>query len=228
MAMREMPDPDELRKQYPSNSNKSKDLKKASNDEPEDTEKKEIHQVTTPKKVRKQGFLKKFGKSIIEDGIETAKEKAYNDIIVPGFKALIFDTVTDVLDTVLFGGSEGGSRYSQRRSGNRRREERTSYRDFYDKPARRGSRDYDRDESPYYPDDIIVATRSEAMDILNELDHVIRKYGQASIADFYDLVGITSDWTDNRYGWISMRGASVKPVRDGFMIVTPRTRLLDD
>ena len=47
-------------------------------------------------------------------------------------------------------------------------------------------------------------------------------------ADFYDIVGVTSEFTDNKYGWTSIRKAGIKPVREGFLIVLPRTRVLDD
>lgn len=221
-----MPDGDELRKKYSSNSqaSKNKQIDESSDEVPK---KKEVRQIATAK-VRKQGLLRRFGKSVLEDGIESAKEKAYNDIIVPGIKTLLFDTVTDILDTMLFGGSESGSKGSHRRSDSRRRGDRTSYSDYYEKRSRGGSRSFDREDRFYEPDDIILDTRAAARDILNELDYMIHKYGQVSVADFYDLVGVTGDWTDNRYGWMSLRGASIKPIRDGFLIVMPRTHLLDD
>ena len=78
------------------------------------------------------------------------------------------------------------------------------------------------------PDDIILDTRAEAHMVLDEMDAIIYKYGQASVADYYDVVGVTSEWTDNRYGWTSLKNASIKPVRDGFMLVMPRTHVLDD
>lgn len=224
-----MPNGDELRQKYKSNSKASnhESSKVESDDKSDIPKKKEVRQIATAK-VRKQGLLRRFGKSVLEDGIESAKEKAYNDIIVPGIKTLLFDTVTDILDTMLFGGSESGSRGSHRRSDSRRRGDRTSYSDYYEKRSRGGSRSFDREDRFYEPDDIILDTRAEARDILNELDDMIHKYGQVSVADFYDLVGVTGDWTDNRYGWVSLRGASIKPIRDGFLIVMPRTHLLDD
>lgn len=233
MATREMPNGDELRQKYKSNSKASKHKSSTAakpdteQNESSDIPKKEVKQIATAK-VRKQGLLRRFGKSIIEDGIESAKEKAYNDIIVPGVKSIVFDTITDMLDTMLFGGSESISRGSQRRSESRRRGDRTSYSEYYEKRSRGNSRGSEREDRYYEPDDIILDTRADARDVLDELDFMIRKYGQASVADYYDLVGVTGDWTDNRYGWMSLRGATIKPIRDGFLIVMPRTHLLDD
>ena len=223
MATREMPSGDELRKTFPSNSETHKDSQR----DAEKSDKKDIRQVTTAK-VRKKGLLKRFGKSIIEDGIETAKERAFNEIVVPGVKSLLFDTVTDILDSMLFGGTEGGHRSSQRRSETRRRNDRTSYSDYYDRRSNNGHRAYENEGRSYEPDDVILNTRADAREVLEELDFIIRKYGQASVADLYDLVGITGVWTDNQYGWTSLRSATIRPIRDGFMRIMPRTHLLDD
>ena len=222
MATRQLPDDSNIRDKYPSNSFKTQEQQeavKASKDS-DIPEKKEVRKVTNAR-VQKQGLVKRLAKSIITDSIETAKERAIEDIIVPGFKALIFDTITEMFDVMLFGG--GG----ERRYGGSRRQEKTSYSDYYDKGSRRGNRG-DRREVSYEPDEIIVDTRTEARNALDELDYTIHKYGQASVADFYDIVGVTGDWTDNQYGWTNLRGASIKPVRNGFMIMLPRTQALRD
>ena len=214
MANRDIPKPEDM----PSNSY----AKRNETDE----DQKKITPVVSGAKIRKQGFLKRLGNAVVEDTVENAKQKAFGEIIVPGFKTLIFDTFTEMLSIMLFSeGSNGG--YRPRSGSSNRRGERTSYRDYYDKKDRRGSRRDSRD-IPMDPDDIIVDTRAEAHMVLDEMDHIIQKYGQASIADFYDLCQVTSEWTDNRYGWTSLRNASIKPVRDGFMLVMPRTHVLED
>lgn len=204
----------------PSNSYASRDIQE--NEEP-----KQITKVVNNAKVRKQGMLRRLGNAIVEDSVENAKQEAFGKIIVPGFKSLIFDTFTEVLSIILFSdGRDGG--YRPRSGGISRRGDRTSYRDYYDRKDKRDSGRRDTRDIPFDPDDIVVDTRAEAHMVLDEMDHIIQKYGQASVADFYDVVGVTSDWTDNRYGWTNIRNASIKPVRDGFMLVMPRTHVLDD
>ncbi len=230
MATREIPENSSIRDQYPSNSYKSRDQATYEADAPADIpEKKEVRKVADAR-VRKQGLVKRLAKSIIEDSIETAKERAIEDIIVPGFKALIFDTITEMFDVMLFGGGgERPFRGSDRRYSSSRKQDRASYSDYYQNGgSRRNEGRNARRESLYEPDEIIVDTRVEARNALDELDYTIRKYGQASVADFYDIVGVTGSWTDNQYGWTNLRGASIKPVRDGFMIMLPRTQVLKD
>lgn len=215
MAHREMdtgsylPKPNELEKKFPSNS--------YSKEEPEQ---KEIKQVTTAK-VRKQNALQRLGKAIVEDSIENAKERAFGDIIVPGFKTLIFDTFTEILSIMLF--NESGGAYRPR-TGAPKRGDRTSYRSYYDK----GVKKYETHDIPFDPDTIIVSTLSEAHQVLDELANIISTYGQASVAEYYDIVGISSNWTDNRYGWTNIHSASIKPVRDGFELIMPRPHVLED
>lgn len=227
MATRDVPSGNEMRKRYPGNSVKQRDevqeaLSKAVS---ESTPK--VKQVAKGK-VRKQSRLKKFTRYIIEDNIESAKEKTLGEIIIPGVKTLIFDTLTDMLDIMLFGGNGAPmGRYAA--SPRVRKGGQTSYDKYYNgKTTGNGTRGGSYRDVPYDPDDIILDTRAQANNALNELNNIILKYGQASVANFYDIVGVTGEWTDNRYGWTSLRGAGIKPVRDGFMIILPPTVVLDD
>ena len=222
-----------IRNRYPGNSYAERDSTDISDKKLSEESDKEIikpRQVAQGK-VRKQSIGKKFLHYIIADTVETARERTFKDILIPGVRNLIFDTFNEMLATMLFpddvqrpvGGYRGGS--GARRGG------KTSYDKYYDDKNRRtgnGGRGGSYRDMPYDPDDIILDTRAQANAALDELDYIIRKYGQASIANFYDIVGVTGEWTDNRYGWTSIRGAQIKPVRDGFMVILPPTRVLED
>jgi hypothetical protein len=56
---------------------------------------------------------------------------------------------------------------------------------------------------------------------------LIDTYGIVSVADFYDLVGITGNYTDNKYGWNNIHSASIVRVREGYMIKLPRALALN-
>ena len=47
-------------------------------------------------------------------------------------------------------------------------------------------------------------------------------YGTVSVADLYDLVGISGNYTDNKYGWTNIRNAEPIRVRDGYMLKLPK------
>ena len=79
----------------------------------------------------------------------------------------------------------------------------------------------------YSYDDIILSTRGEAEDVLSRMDELIETYGLVRVADLYDLVGITGNYTDNKYGWMNIRNAEIIRVRDGYMIKMPRAVPID-
>ena len=54
------------------------------------------------------------------------------------------------------------------------------------------------------------------------MEELISMYGLVSVADLYELVGITGSYTDNKYGWYDIRSASVVRVRDGYLLKFPK------
>jgi hypothetical protein len=97
-----------------------------------------------------------------------------------------------------------------------------SYRNYYDK--QNDARDYGASavRAGFNYDDVVVNSRGEAEDVLTRMDELISAYGLVSVADLYDLVGITGNYTNNKYGWTDIRSAQVVPVRGGFLIKLPR------
>ena len=56
-------------------------------------------------------------------------------------------------------------------------------------------------------DGIILENGAEADAVLSRMQDIINTYGFASVADLYDLVGITGEYTDNKYGWTNIDNA---------------------
>ena len=82
----------------------------------------------------------------------------------------------------------------------------------------------EKDES----DDIIFDNRGEAEIVLSRMDELIDTYGIVTIADLYDLAGVTGDYTTNNYGWTNIRSAEVVRVRDGYIIKMPKAMPIDN
>ena len=77
--------------------------------------------------------------------------------------------------------------------------------------------------SGYSFDDIVLESRGEAEEVLSRMDELLEMYEIVSVADLYDLVGITHDYTDNNYGWTNIRTAEVVRVRNGgYMLKLPK------
>lgn len=76
-------------------------------------------------------------------------------------------------------------------------------------------------------DEIILPTRREAEEVLNFLFDLLTRYDTVSISDLYELVGETGQFTDEKWGWNDLTGASVTRVRDGYLLNLPRPVTID-
>jgi hypothetical protein len=188
--------------EYKSNSHKSKEEK---------TEKKVEKIVTGSVKSKKKNEIRKFADVFISEDIENVKSYILEDIIVPAIKKAISDVVTSGIDMILYG--ETGKTKKNNSS-------RVSYRDYYGSNDRRNS--YSSTRRTYSYDDIILDNRGEAEEVLMKMDELIDAYGVASVGDLYDLVGITGDYTDNKYGWTNLRSAQAVRTRDGYLLKLPK------
>ena len=196
---------------YKPNSNRFKEGKV---EDPVVREKK-VEQVTTGSvKVKKKGEMQKFADVFISEDVGSVKSYILMDVLVPAIKKAISDIVTNGIDMVLYGESGRNKRPGSTAS-------KISYRGYYnqDRPVGRPT----VRTSAYDYDDVVLSTRGEAEEVLSRMDDLIATYGVVSVADLYDLVGVTCNYTDNKYGWTNI--ANVVPVRasgGGYILKLPR------
>lgn len=194
---------------YKSNSNKSKLEQKQS-------EKKVEKVISGSAKAKKKSEVKKLTDVFISEDICNVKSYIWNDIIVPIVKKAISETV----DVILYGES-GNSKKKSPAS-------RVSYRSYYEDRDDNRRRDYGSiRRSNYDYNDIVLENRGDAEEVLIKLDELIDVYGSASIADLYDMVGMSGSYTDNRYGWDKPGVGSVVRVRDGWLLKLPKVIILN-
>lgn len=187
---------------YKPNSNKSKEVQKTPSEERKKLEK----VVSGTVKTKKKSGVSKFFSDVVSDSASNIKTYIVKDVLIPAVKKGISDTI----DMILYGGT-------RKRTTNASR---VSYRSYYDEPRT-------RDDGPsrtasYHYDDIIIDNRGEAEAVLSQLDDAIDTYGMVSVADLYDLVGVSGDYTDNKYGWTNLRNAEVIRTRDGYRLALPK------
>lgn len=196
----------------PDNSHKSRnEVKTVENNKVEKRAEKVVHgKVKT-----KTNNARKLTDIFISEDVANVKNYIIMDVIVPSIKKAVYDLIVGTLDMSLYGGRGNG--------GKRPTADKISYRD-YSNPSRRDERSYGstRTASGYTYDDIVVETRGEAESVLARMDEIMEEYDQVRVADLYDLVGISGDYTDNKYGWTNIRNARVVRTRDGYKIEMPR------
>lgn len=200
--------------EFPSNSHKSR--------EAEVVEKKVTEKVIkgTVKK-KKKSLISRVSDSMLEDSSSNVLEYIVWDVLVPAAKNTISDIIKGGLDMLLFGEGSAPSRQVRRERG----KSYVSYRSYYDGDRRDNYRVNHRATHNF--DDLIFDRREEAEEVLNRLGDLIDEYNMASVADFYDMVGVTSNFTDQKWGWYNINTARVVRCRDGYTIRLPRTEELD-
>lgn len=76
---------------------------------------------------------------------------------------------------------------------------------------------------------IIFENTDEAQEVVDCLLNIFQEFGVASVADLYDLVGITPQFIDNSYGWrkLTSKDAIIKKTKLGYVLKLPETTVLD-
>ena len=182
---------------------------------------KESHQlekvVTTPVKVKKRTGGRKILDLFIEEDHQSVRDYLIFDLLVPAIKDTLVDVIQRTSEMLFYGRVRGSN--NRKSSGGTY----VSYNNYSSSkkpiPARR---------SVYSFDDIVVESRGEAERVLDILLDQINEYGEATVADFYELVGVTGNgYTDRSYGWKDLRSAYISKVREGWLFNMPKCVELD-
>lgn len=210
--------------QLPSNSK----LTKPTPDEAPVPEAKKIERVTTGEVVRRK---KPLGKRLAETFIGGDAKGVWGyvlyDVLIPAAKDMVADAGREALERMLFGDGRPSRRESRRGlgggiSGNVRYDRYSQGRREDPRPqlSRQARAAHDFDE-------IILPKRAEAETIIERMFDVLSQYDQVTVAELYEMCGVTASYTDEKYGWTDIRGAGVTRIRNGYLLDLPRPVLLD-
>lgn len=197
--------------------------------EPRKEAPKKIEQVVSGEVVRrKKPVGKRFREFFIGGDAKESWHDAIVDVVVPSTKDTIADTLQQVVEGILFGGQRrgrpnirpgsGGFTNYQLASRSNSSIRQGSPNDFRPQRSHRSSRDID---------DIIIPTRHEANEVLQQLYYLMEKYQQVTVADVYELVGIDTTYTDNKWGWLDIREVGISRVRSGYLLNLPRPESIE-
>lgn len=203
---------------YPGNSNRK-------HNEEEPKKKKVDKVVTGSAKKRKKPLSKKLAETFVGEDIESVGQYVLFDVIVPAAKSTIADATSQAIERMLFGESRKRPGQPGRVHGNY-----TPYNRSSGSTVRtQGSgRDISRRARATHDfDEIIIDTRGEAEEVLDRLGDLIDMYDHATVSDLYDLVGITGNWTDDKWGWFDIREANIARVRSGYLLNLPKPVTID-
>jgi hypothetical protein len=203
---------------YQGNPNKDKEKKPA----------KQIEKVVTGEAVQKPKSIGRKFKDIFFGGnVKASARFVTADVILPAFRDLLVDAISNGARRVVY----GESMYRSRRPTDYR--PRVQYSNPIN-PMYRNDPRYDTRPRANLPDqrnpyrterrdanDIVLESKMDADRVVESLFEIVDKYEVASLADLYDLLGWQSSHTDNKWGWTQLNNIEVRQVRDGYLIDLP-------
>ena len=188
---------------------------------------KNIKRVTSgePKR-RKKSLGKQFKETFIAGDVKTAVRYGAFEVLLPMARDMIVDVTTQGIEKLIFGDSRRSRGVTPPASGP------TGYVSYnryamgsrQSSPQRAMSR---RARAQHDFDEIVLESRVETEEVLDNLYQIVSQYGAVSVMDLYELVGLSSSHTDNKWGWTDLRGAGVTRVRGGFLLDLPEPQPLD-
>lgn len=206
----------------PSNSHKSKE--RSTLDGPTKSDKVKIQKVVKGKVIQKKKPLgQRIASTIIGEDTRSVGSYLISDVLIPAAKDLISDMITGGIQMLLFGETSRNSSHSRNRN-----KTKISYSKYWDddddeyyhaKKRRRKSNSLD--------DDLIFNFKEDAEEILSYLEDMIDTYEVVSVADLYDMAGVTCDYTDQKWGWYNVQSGRVVRTRDGYVLKLPKPVALD-
>lgn len=211
--------------QFPANSHASRITRENRGESPSPKDEKVEKIVAGAVTRRKKTLGKRFSETFLGGDAKSALSYAVFEVLAPAAKDMAVDVATKWFERLIFG--EGGTKhrpssrstsfggytsYNRYSQASRREEPRGM--------SRRGRESHDLDE-------ILLDTRAEADAVIDQLFYRIEKYGSTTLSDLYNLVGVASSYTDEKWGWTDIRGAEPKRTRSGYVLDLPRPEPLD-
>lgn len=203
-----------------------------------------LQKVTSkPVKKVKRGIIERGVVALIgPDGLPKVSKQVFSEVVGPAIKNMAFDALNNGLRMLIFKDdnyySRQPDRYGSRTTGwdpNRH----TNYGSAY-----RGSRTHTaasprKDERPARPTyepgqaqslsngsivyDYTLESREDATRVLDALRDNCYKYGKVKVANYYELIGIPTVYTDNNFGWLwdDIEHVRIRPARGEFVLELP-------
>lgn len=193
-------------------------------EEKQDIQRKKLDAVGTGRsKPMKAPFLKRLKNTFIDDDFTPTNLKDYvvKDVVAPAIQNAILDGVNGALE-MAFGigivrrGTKRvsgviSSRTQYRNSGNSRTINNGSA-----SVSSQSAASERRSKSTFEPQ--MKDNKKEAEDIMISLEALLEEQPDAgvSVSDYYDAFGITTEHTDNKYGWYDLSGMRLQEIRNAF------------
>ena len=178
---------------------------------------KHIEAVAQGTKVSKsKSKARQIAEIFVGGDLKETAEHVRDDVAIPALKNFLYDSLSEGLQRLLWGETKN----DRRRNSTHRDYVGYSRRARESRPTQHTNARYSRVTQGF--DDVVLATRTEAESVLSRMYDLIERYNMVTVAEFYSLVGISAEFTDENWGWRDLRSANIQHIRDGFRINLPK------
>jgi hypothetical protein len=208
--------------EFPSNSKSS---------QPPKAEEKVVESVVSGEVTsRKKSLGRRLREVLIGGDTKSVINYVVTDVLIPQAKDMLSEAVSSGIERLIYGDSRPSSRYGRRPGVGPGPTNYSQYSTRGNNPiGRQGFQDRrpNASVSTETIDDILLATRVEADTVMDRMFDLLRDYESVSVADLRSLIGWSSQFTDQKWGWTDLQGAGVRRVREGYILALPKIVPLD-
>lgn len=169
--------------------------------------------------LKEQNDIQKIANEFLAEDLKTVKDRIVVDYLLPMLKNGLWSIFNSAISIALFGEdrSRGGSgNYSGSRN------QRNSYDNYYQGGQNSRQGNLNR-PAQHTLQNLDFEFRGDADDTLAQMNDAIRQYGQVSVGDLWDLMGVSNENTDYNYGWYRLDDAYIKGIPGGYRLMLPHT-----
>ena len=174
--------------------------------------------ITGGGRVKEKGFFTKFVETFVGMPVEDVAHNLIQETVVPAIKNTVLDSLNNGFEMLLYGET---SHRSKNKSGYK------AYSSYYDNKNSSKSSSSSRRSSRYGVKEYLFEKKQDAIDVLDDMRDMIAEYDEVSVSNYYGLIGLTQDFTDEEHGWRNLDHTRIFTVRDAgetkYGIDLPRT-----
>ena len=181
--------------------------------------------VKTSGTVRKASLGSRMRETFAGEGARETGTYVFFDVIIPAVKAMVFDTITQGADRILFGGRDvirSGMANAPRTRTNYNQISTRAANNYPGRNFEGGGREISRAaRNNHRFDEILLDSRGEAEMVLDTMQDLISRFQWVSVPEFYSMVDVTAEFTDEKWGWTNISTAQIRPSRGKYVILLP-------
>lgn len=169
--------------------------------------------VKSEVKIKRRSFARQFMDEFIQEDAESVKDYLISESIAK-IKSFMWEMITGTVDMAFWGNGAPPVSGRIKKSGSS-----YSYNSIYNQ-KNQPSHATSRRKAAF--EDLEFDERWEAEEVIDTLVELLETYDTVSVADLYELVGITGNHTDYKYGWENISGYRIERVGRKYVLHMPK------